>query len=161
MLSPDGRRRRDEMLVDLHARLDRRVARRRAVGAAGGTGVLAMLAVAWAWIAAPAPNPAPGPRPVATTSAARGNPAPEAAAPVLAAPSIEPASAPRIITVVASDPDVVRRLSSGVAAPGLISILTDDALQHELAAAGYDPGLVTIDGRTQVVAALGAGPTRQ
>jgi hypothetical protein len=152
-LSRAGLERRDELLVRLHVELDRRVARRRTARATGGVAILMIaLGAAALWFpAGGAVTPRPPSVPEVVLRPAREAP--------VAAPAPSPVSAPSslgVIAIITPDADVVRRLSiSGTGAS--VEIISDAALQHELAAAGIDPGLVTIAGRTTV--ALAGPPT--
>lgn len=159
-LSRAGVERRERLLSDLHAELDRRVARRRRVRTLGAAlGVVVVLGVAWASLTVRTGSGVVPAVPIA------GTPTPREVGPAPVLPSaLEPKPAPSpapssVVTIVRTDPDIVRRFAIAPG-PSSIEIISDSALQHELTAAGLDPGLVTINGRTTITLAA-ATDTRE
>jgi hypothetical protein len=149
-LSRAGEERRERFLGDLHAELDRRGARRRRTRSAIGVLVLAIAAGA-VWASFPGrTQPGGGAAPVAPQPVASAGSHADAPAPV------DPPT-PSLISIVTTDPDVLRRLAAPPV-PTSIEIISDSALQVELASAGVDPGLVIINGRVHLTLAGDTSP---
>lgn len=162
-LTSEGIARRDRLLRELHGAMDRRVARRHALRT--GAGVVFVVALAAGvmsilWASRPlAPTVSPAPRIAAGGARSTPLPAPVDPAPA-GSPAIVPAVVappPGVVEIVATDPRIVERLALAVRSDS-IEIISDRALQSELALAGVDPGLVTIDGRTLITLASGKPP---